>query len=138
VFAYKALTLEFRWLLPLLSASPDINSIFANPEHSLSFARRVGFLRVAHLAAIVCSVTQAHTAFLFSSVSFASGCIAVYMRGGILPVDMSPHVDSNLSRFCHVEYASHSEKLSLFLPSRTSRATHQETGATRLYQGQSV
>ena len=99
---------------------------------------RVAFLRVPHLAATVCSFTQAHTAFLFSSLSFASGCIAVYMRGGILPVDMSPHMDSSLSRFCIVEYVSHSEKSSFSLPSRTCHAIHQETGATWLYQGQSV
>jgi hypothetical protein len=80
----------------------------------------------------------AHTAFLSFSVSLASGCIAVYSRGGILPLDISPHTDSNIPRFCHIEYVSHSEKFNFSLPSRTSRATHQETGATWLYQGQSV
>jgi hypothetical protein len=60
------------------------------------------------------------------------------MGGGILPVDMSPHTDSSLSRFCIVEYVSHSEKSSFSVPSRTCRAIHQETGGTWLYQGQSV
>ena len=62
----------------------------------------------------------------------------MYTRGGILPVDMRPHMDSNLSRFCHIEYVSHSEKSSFSLPSRTCCAIHQETGATWLYQGHSV
>ena len=82
---------------------------------------------------------ERHTLISYSlRVSFASGCIAVYMRGGILPVDMSPHMESNLSRFCRVEYVSHSDKSSFSVPSRTCRSTHQETGATWLYQGQSV
>jgi deazaflavin-dependent oxidoreductase (nitroreductase family) len=100
--------------------------------------RRAFHNRAPHLAATVCSFTQAHTAFLFSSVTFASGCIVVYSHGGILPVDMSPHMESNLSRFCHPEYFSQSEKSSFSLPSRTCCAIHQETGATWLYQGQSV
>ena len=62
----------------------------------------------------------------------------LYSGGGILPVDMSPQIDTNLSRLCGCEYVSHSEKSSLSLPSRTCRAIHQETGATWLYQGQSV
>jgi len=62
----------------------------------------------------------------------------VYSHGGILPVDMSPHMESNLSRFCHAEYLSQSEKSNFSLPSRTCCAIHQEAGATWLYQGQSV
>jgi len=100
--------------------------------------RKSNVLRGPHLAAIVCSFTQAHTAFLSFSVSLASGCIAEYSRGGILPVEISPHMDSNLSRFCHVEYVSHSEKSNFSLPSLTCRAIHQETGATWLYQGRLV
>jgi hypothetical protein len=62
----------------------------------------------------------------------------VYGRGGILPVEMSPQMDSDLSSLCCSEYLCHSEKSSMFLPSRTCRAIHQDTGGTWLYQGQSV
>jgi hypothetical protein len=106
------------------------------PRAFLSFTR-VG-LCALHFAAIVCSFTQTHTAFLSPLVSFASGCIRAYVRGGILPVDISPHMDSNMSRFCRAEYVSHSEKSSFSLPLRTCCAIHQETGGTWLYQGQSV
>jgi hypothetical protein len=58
------------------------------PRAFLEFLARGLF--APHFAAIVCSFTQAHTAFLSSSVSFASGCITAYVRGGILPVDTSP------------------------------------------------
>jgi len=67
---------------------PDIDSTFAHREHSLNFSR-VDFCAL-HFAAIVCSFTQTHTAFLSPLVSFASGCIRAYVRGGILPVDTSP------------------------------------------------
>ena len=87
---------------------------------------------------LVSSFTQAHTAFFSVSVRFASGCMDLYCRGGILPVDISPQMDSNLSRRCGTEYVSHSDKFRLSRPSRTSRAIHQDTGATWLYQGQSV
>ena len=87
---------------------------------------------------LVSSFTHAHKAFFSVSVRFASGCKDLYCRGGILPVDISPQMDSNLSRRCGAEYVSHSDKFRLSLPSRTSRAIHQETGATWLYQGQSV
>jgi hypothetical protein len=87
---------------------------------------------------MVCSFTQAHTAFLSFSLSLASGCITEYIRGGILAVEISPQMDSNLSRFCRVEYVSHAEKSNFSLPSLTWRAIHQETGPTWLYQGQSV
>jgi hypothetical protein len=63
----------------------------------------IGLLSAPHLASIVCSLTQAHTAFFSVSVSFASGCMEMYGHGGILPVDMSPQMDSNLSRLCHRE-----------------------------------
>ena len=102
------------------------------PRAFLEFLARGLF--APHFAAIVCSFTQAHTAFLSSSVSFASGCITAYVRGGILPVDTSPHMDSNLSRFCRIEYVSHSEKSSFSLPARTCCAIHQETGRTWLYK----
>ena len=58
------------------------------PRAFLEFLARGLF--APHFAAIVCSFTQAHTAFLSSSVSFASGCITAYVRGGMLPVDTSP------------------------------------------------
>jgi hypothetical protein len=51
---------------------------------------------------------------------------------------MSPQTDSDFSRFCFAEYFCHLEKSSFFRPSRTSRAIHQEIGATWLYQGHSV
>jgi hypothetical protein len=34
----------------------------------------------------------------------------VHSHGGILPVDMSPHMESNLSRFCH-EYLPNRKNL---------------------------
>src|SRR5438270_9755754 len=57
---------------------------------------------VAYLEAVASSA-QAQTAFFSFSVSLASGCIAVYCHGGILPVNISPHMDSNLSCLCHCE-----------------------------------
>jgi hypothetical protein len=126
-------------------ADPDFDRLLSVARYRHYLRRPKAFLEflarglfAPHFAAIVCSFTQAHTASLSSSVSFASGCITAYVRGGILPVDMSPHMDSNLSRFCRIEYVSHSEKSSCFLPSRTCLAIHQEIGASWLYQGQSV
>jgi len=57
---------------------------------------------VSYLAAVA-SFAQVQTAFLSFSVSLASGCIALYSHGGILPVDISPQMDSNLSCLCHCE-----------------------------------
>jgi len=93
---------------------------------------------VANFAAAASSSIQAQTAFLSFSVSLASGCIVVYCQGGILPVEISPQMDFNLSCLCHGEYVPHSEKSNLSLPSRTCCTIHHETGGTWLYQGQSV
>jgi hypothetical protein len=49
------------------------------------------------------SSAQAQTAFLSFSVSLASGCMVAYCQGGILPVDTSPQMDSNLSCLRHCE-----------------------------------
>jgi len=75
----------------------------ANKNFVTVIGNPLGSFWTFHLATIDCSFAQPHTAFLFSSVSFASGCIAVYAHGGILAVDMSPQMESNLSIFCRAE-----------------------------------
>jgi hypothetical protein len=41
--------------------------------------------------------THEHTAFFSVSLSLASECKDLYSRGGILPVDIRPQIDSKMS-----------------------------------------
>jgi hypothetical protein len=87
-FHDTAIVLNPAVLTPLSSAWQPLNDD----------SREIPRVRGRHLAVAVCTFTQAHTAFLSSSVSFASGCIVVYSHGGILPVEMSPHMESSSQR----------------------------------------
>jgi hypothetical protein len=69
--SHECETARFMWPI-----RPDID---IKPCQSRAFLESVtmGFLCASHLPLLVASFPQAHTVFLFSSVSFARGCIAV-------------------------------------------------------------
>src|ERR1700751_550478 len=57
----------------------------------------------AHFSCSISIAAQTQTLLFSFPVSLASGCSRVYDQGGILPVEITPQIESSLARRCRAE-----------------------------------